>query len=515
MIQNLRKGKTKMRNLRFVILAIFLMITVAVAAGCSANKAVGGQPVKPTYPTTPSAEVLELISTGSYYDKYVGPETCMDCHEEKHAKWETSRHVKKAMEGPAVIGTKDNIWEWVPERWDEFDTYVILDQKDKNTLYVSTMKYDIKDVAYVVGQTRYQRYVVYYDGSPQEAYLAYTEDGGIKWKLDKSQTVQFEGNKERAGYNFLFLEIRGQEDIRGYGEFRSWQERCISCHTTGFNPDAWAEAKEEFINGEREDLKDIFVATVSISCESCHGPGLEHSTFPLRQETIINPAKLDKEDPTRKLVCEQCHTRTQKNLVYAGSHDNRGFKLGQTAYEEIMQYTRPAWGTGNRQVSIDGKGRRPHQQDMDIRLQDYINGGQTVHGQMACFDCHDSHNVGNNPDNLLTFGETPKSNCITCHGLNSEEKMKVLDGTQGWEKFGYDNWGNEGGRKGNLQHIFNLDEEGRSFGLTPDQYVWALKKDGNPNEKDGWEAIWPWEKDLYRDKGQRVVIGAEPWSQDN
>ncbi|MCT8137421.1 hypothetical protein H1D32_06480 [Anaerobacillus sp. CMMVII] len=483
-----------------LILAILIVAIATVVSGCTTKKTT----------TTPIAVAAEELS---YYDKFVGPEKCADCHDDHMENWETSWHTKKTIEGPA-LGGGDLIWDWVPAKWDQLDSYLILDQKDKDTLYVSTKKYALDEVAFSVGSVRKQRYLVYYDGSPMEAYLAYTENGGISFEVDKSQTVQFEGNKERAGYNFLFLELHNEDDIRGYGEFRSWQERCIGCHTTGFNPEAWNEAKEEFINGEREHLRDTFVTTVSISCESCHGPGKDHADFPLRKGNIINPAKLAMDDPTRKMVCEQCHTRTQTNILYGnGANDNRGFKLGEHVYTEIMQYTRPAWGTGNRQVSIDGKGRRDHQQDMDIRLQDHIKGGSTIHGQMACFDCHDSHSVGNNPDNPRTYGETPVSNCVTCHGLDAEENLKVLNGTLGWEKFGFGNWGNEGGRSGNKQHIFNFDDEGRTFGLTADQYVWALLKDGNPAEQEGWESIWPWEIELYEAQGQKIYIGEKPWEE--
>ncbi|OIJ18292.1 hypothetical protein BKP45_11965 [Anaerobacillus alkalidiazotrophicus] len=505
-----------MKNIRLLVLSIVLLILVVFAVGCQTNTSVGGQPVKPTFPTEPTAEVVDLITNGSYYDKFVGPERCMDCHEEKYEKWETSWHTAKTTEGPN-LGSYEYVWDWVFDQWEQMDSYLILDQKDSNTIYLSTKKYELSEVDYVVGSVRKQRYMVYYDGSPQEAYLATTEDGGISWNLDKSEKVQFEGNKERAGYNFLFLELTPKQEIKTYGTWRSWQEQCIACHTTGFDPDAWEEAKEEYINGEREDLRETFTVDTRVSCESCHGPGLEHVYYPLREGTIINPVTMDGDVDTRKLVCEQCHTRNQTNLMYGnGSNDFRGFQLGVhdfNDYLNIIQYTRPAWGEGNRQVSIDGKGRRDHQQDMDIRLQDHIKGGETIHGSMTCFDCHDAHNVGNNPDNLRTFGDTPIANCLTCHGLESEEMMKALDGRTGWDSYGFGNWKNEGGRVPNKQHIFNVDEEGRSFGLSPDQYIWALKVDGDASLKEDWLPIWPWEKDLYREKGQRVSVGAEPWNQ--
>ncbi|WNF36007.1 multiheme c-type cytochrome [Bacillaceae bacterium IKA-2] len=486
-----------MKKSRLLVYAVFFIAMAIIVSGCSSKDTAVPSPV--------------VAADLSYYDKFVGPDKCADCHDDHTEKWETSWHTKKTAKGPN-LGGGELVWDWVPEKWDEMDSYLILDQKDKDTIYLSTKKYELEEVDYTVGSIRKQRYMVYYDGSPQEAYLSTTENGGISWNIDKSTTVQFEGNLERAGYNFLYLELHAEDDIRTYGTWRSWQEQCIGCHTTGFNPDAWAEAKDEFINGEREDLRDTFITTVEISCESCHGPGKDHVEFPLREGNIINPVKLDMDDPTRKMVCEQCHTRAQTNLVYGnGANDNRGFMLGEHDYMDIMQYTRPAWGTGNRQVSIDGKGRRDHQQDMDMKLQDHIKGGETIHGQLACFDCHDSHNVGNNPDNPRTFGEVPVDNCRTCHGLESEERMEVLNGSLGWETFGYDNWDNEGGRNRTRQHVFNLDEEGRTFGLTPDQYIWAQKKDGNAAEEDGWESIWPWEQEHYEENGQKIYIGATPW----
>ncbi len=498
-----------------------MFVIAIIAAGCSSEDTADQTPDVDTEDQTPDTTTDDSstdvpVENLSYYDNFVGPNACAGCHSGQMGKWETSWHTQKTAEGPA-LGGGDLVWDWVPSKWDELDSYLVLDRKDSNTIYVGTKKYELDEVDYSVGSIRKQRYMIYYDGSPQEAWLATTEDGGISWNLDKSETVQFEGNKERAGYNFLFIELRGEDDIRTYGTWRTWQEQCISCHTTGFNPNAWDEAKEQFINGEREDLKDTFIADLRISCESCHGPGKDHVSGP-SSENIINPAKLSKDDPTRQLVCTQCHTRNQTNLVHGnGSNDYRGFKIGtDTNILEFISYTRPAWGTGNRQVSIDGKGRRDHQQDMDILLTDYIRGGSSVHGAMACFDCHDSHNVGNNANNPRTFGEAPIDNCITCHANNAEEMMQVLNGSTGWDKFGHGNYDNEGGRSGNKQHIFNFDEEGRSFGLSPDQYIWALKKDGNASEVDGWESIWPWEIDHYENElGQRTYIGAEPWNDAN
>lgn len=457
----------------------------------------------------PSAKQAEIAKTGAY----VGGEKCKSCHSAIHSGWASSRHTLKATKGPAQGKEfSKNIYAWVQRDWDKLETHMLLDQKDKTTNYVTVKKFKPEDVGYVIGQVRKQRYMVYYDGSPMEAYLQTTKDGGISWTIDKSQTVQFPGNKERAGWKFLTIEMKpkdGEFNKNNYGEFYSWQERCIGCHTTGFDPKAWNAAKEEFKAGKRADLKDIFVADLRISCESCHGPGAVHAKS-MSKDAIINPAKITNVE-TRRMICEQCHTRTTKNKNHKGANDLRGIRIGDQ-YTDHADWVRPNWGKGNRATSIDGKGRRDHQMSMDMRLSETIKGSHSVHAAMACFDCHDSHKIGNaGAGKSKTLKKAAVETCAACHKGQAEKVLQVLDGTKGWPKYGYGNWNNEGGRGTPRQHIFNFDEQGRSYGLKPAQYHWALKKDGDAKKDSDWEAIWPWEKAAYEKKGLKVVIGAKPW----
>ena len=455
----------------------------------------------------PSASQAENAKKG----KYVGADTCKTCHGETHADWEKTRHTMKARKGPAMgkefLG---NIYAWVQRDWDKMDTHMVLDTKEKGINYVTTKKFMVEDVGIVVGQVRKQRYAVYYDGSPVEAYLQTTQDGGISWTIDKSQTVQYSGNKERAGWKFLTMVMKpkdGEYYKEGYGEFYSWQERCIGCHTTGFDPSAWNAAKADFKEGKRKDLKDIFVSDIAISCEACHGPGTAHAAAP-STENIINPVKITSVE-TRKMVCNQCHTRTAKNINHKGANDLRGYRLGDQ-YMDHAEYVRPAWGKGSRNVSVDGKGRRDHQMDMDMRLSATIKGKHSVHADMACFDCHDSHKVGIGAGTSKTLKKSAEETCGACHQGKAEAVLKVMNASDGWPKYKYGEWGGEGGRKSRT-HVFNLDDQGRSYGLSPDKYHWALKKDGDAAKEADWMAIWPWEKASYEMKGLKVMVGATPW----
>ncbi len=457
-----------------------------IAAGLGAVLAWSGLATAQT--AYPSAEQLKIAKTG----KYVGSDACSGCHADDHKTWVTSRHTIKATQGPAFgKDFEKNIYAWVRRDWDKLDTYMIVDTKDAKTNFLAARKVPMNEVTYVMGQTYKQRYMAYYDGGPLEVYEATTADGGISWKIDKSKTTQFKGNKERAG------------------EWRSWQDRCIGCHVTGFDHKAWDAAKADFVAGKRQDLKDIFVADLRVGCESCHGPGEAHVKAPSKAN-VIHPAKIT-DIEMRKMVCEQCHTRTQASTHSSLAQDLRGYRIGD-AYMDFATYTRPAWGKGNRQASIDGKGRRDHQQDMDMRLSTVIKGEHSAHAAMACFDCHDAHGVGNkNKKNPTLKKDSAVASCASCHGVMAEKVVKVMDGRQGWKRAGFPDWGTEWGRQANKQHVFNIEFYGRSYGLHPTQYHWALKKGGDAKKDADWDAIWPWERARMEKQGRTVAVGAEPW----
>lgn len=498
---------------KLLVLVALIMVATFVFVGCEEIPALDQKPTAPT----PQPVKYDPLKPMTGLSDYAGTDSCVMCHADAMKDWEGTWHTMKAM--PGFTYGKEymvNYLPWVFAKWDSLDTHMILDRKDASTIYVTAGEYDWKEVDWIIGSTRKQRYAVYYDGGPRKAYLSTTKDGGISWTIDKTQVVDFPGNPDRAGYKFLTLENRPNGNTVTYGEFWSWQERCIACHTTGFDAAAWDQAKEDFKAGKREDLREIFVADSRVACEACHGAGKEHVKNPMAPGKIINPAKLDKNDPTRKMVCEQCHTRTAaRNTLFPGKdnapNDFRGFVLGQHDYMDVQTYQRPAWGKGSRAVSIDGKGRRDHQQDMDIRLQDHIYGRTTVHGSMACFDCHAAHTVGKNPSNKSIKGTKKEDSCITCHGDKTADYLKVLNGRTGWPSYKFGEWGGEGGRAGASSHVFNMDDQGRSYAVSPDKYVWALKKDADPKVAASWDPIWPWEQDFFKGQGRTVKIAEKPW----
>ncbi len=485
------------KKIVFIASALFLVLVLAVGCG---KKEPATPPAPPVDP--PPVDMIAVA-------EYAGSDSCKTCHSKQYDSWKSSWHTVKATEGPSFGAEYEkNIYEWARNDWDDLLTYMIVDRDDSNTILVAADKVAWQDVDYVVGQVHKQRYAVYYDGGPLEVFRARTENGGISWTLDMDEKFEFAGNKERAGYKFLFIELNpqdGKQNASYYGEWRSWQERCIACHTTGFDYQEWDDARADFVAGQREDLRDIFVADLRVGCESCHGPGSIHNKS-MKKEDIIHPAKFENYDD-RMNTCAQCHTRTAGSVLGSTANDLRGFVPGEN-YEDYAKWLGVKWGEGTREVSIDGKGRRGHQQDMDMRLSRFIN-PDSYHAEETCFDCHNPHAIGVDPTNTQAIRDDIPS-CTDCHDFDAKA---AFDGTRGWERPSFPNWATEAGRGANKQHLFNFNGDGLVYGLSPDQYHWVLKDGGDAKNKADWTGIWPWQKDGLDAASKKTFVGAEPWKQ--
>jgi predicted CXXCH cytochrome family protein len=454
------------------------------------------------------------------YGNYAGSETCKACHGVVYEKWEDTDHTKKATRGPAQNGGQqeeiyDYIWNaWhnavdgsAAGQWPAQVTMHMIVQRVGNDLYMLKEKTPLPEIDYVVGFRVKQRYAKFWDGTldaATELLVANTTDNGISWSLTGVETTAGDANltdvKSRAGYKFHFIEVKPtadgtfSENSAKYGEQRSWQQRCIACHTTGFDAVAWDEALAGYVagTGSVDDVKEIYVTDLRVGCEACHGPAANHVALP-GKKNITNPARLSGAD--RLNACAQCHTRTEVNIAHAGNQANdlRGYKVGHDMnYYTFATRTRPTWGAQTRRVSADGKGRSGHQQDMDLLMTKAL--GNTTMGNMSCFTCHDAHSIngqfvatGQGRDRLKT---TEAQTCGACHSsMNLNVAMNGRTGTT----YGS---GIYTGRVYAQQHLFNLNPtKDGPVGFLPtnsDQYTWGQL------HNDTWVGIWPWEHELFQ-----------------
>jgi hypothetical protein len=185
-----------------------------------------------------------------------------------------------------------------------------------------------------------------------------------------------------------------------------WNDHCIKCHSTGWNPN---------VSGPKSF--DTEVGELGISCEACHGPAKEHierHRNPLmryrhrlglseQDETITHPAKLDHVRSSQ--VCGQCHgvhiwrddeygnRYMFEGVCYAPGEDLESFReciefpdeeatpSERAAFERNRQFFRERWWDDG---TILAGGR------------EYAAMKRTAcftRGEMSCLSCHSMHNA--------------------------------------------------------------------------------------------------------------------------
>ena len=181
-----------------------------------------------------------------------------------------------------------------------------------------------------------------------------------------------------------------------------WNKTCYSCHVS--------QAKKNF------DLENLRYRTTwqnfGINCESCHGPGSEHTaraaaakvidadTRARLREAIVNPARLPASRSA--MICAQCHSFRD---IYA---DN--FKPGANYYDfftPVMEYRLPA--SENPAYWPDSRPRQLSNEAFGLwQSQCFLKGGAT------CVTCH-SHPHTPDVDRNPQLRQNNNALCTGCH----------------------------------------------------------------------------------------------------
>lgn len=271
--------------------------------------------------------------------QYVGSTSCQPCHTEQYQGWSETLHrlmVQDARQPNVIIGNfqaTGNPFELAQDVTPD-------------------------DIVYTLGSKWKQRYAI----KRGEDYFFLP----AQWNMATEEWKPY------------FAENWDQEE-------RAWRNRCIGCHTTGYNPET-----NQFTE-------------VGIGCEGCHGPGEPHVTSRARED-IVNPARLDAKLSTG--VCASCHFRgkdAQGETDYA-----KGFTPGEPV-EDYIKPKVPTPGEETEDFFADGASKKHHQQ-----FQDYI---QSAHyaADVTCADCHQSHRAANETGELPLKEGSLDDLCISCH----------------------------------------------------------------------------------------------------
>ncbi len=328
--------------------------------------------------------------------RFVGDRTCQSCHEKQWEDWKGSHH-DYAMAAPT------------PE----------------------TVRGDFSDVRFTDGEDRYrffredEDYLVEAPG-PEGEQQTYKVEYTFGWEplqqylvdigSGKLQALHAAWNTEKGEWFSLYPdETFATEDwLHWTGGAMNWNTMCADCHSTNVSLNYMAEA----------DSFHTTYSGITVGCESCHGPGLEHAELMDSEEGQRAPSERIREDlafagnPSQAIeisTCAPCHSLRQKltnNFPHTGDYLNH--------YDPSLPHPQNYFADGQ------------------IKEEVYVYGSflqSRMHAEgVQCSDCHDPHSLQlkaniddnslcmqchepryNSPEHHFHEPNTESSQCINCH----------------------------------------------------------------------------------------------------
>ncbi len=313
---------------------------------------------------------------------YVGADTCKRCHADYHQGWAATVHgdmiqdPKVAMKPEAKAMLEyalKNPTEKIPagkytSGWKETPTYgdLLKYGPHRDSSREGSIS-SLDEIVYTVGGKWKQRYVVQ------------TDDGHVflNWQYYWT-TEDGKDNNPRA---------------HTYNENRSYEDRCLACHSTGYDYDLSNSIDRSVASGYQ--MTDV-VANLGVSCEACHGPGSAHISNIRDKSLIINPSEFSNQQQLD--TCGACHARNNKWHENTYRNDTPKFLIGDNL-DELVEIARMEHTPNRFYEDGAGKSHRMEYNDME----------QGPKAGMTCTSCHNLHK-----ENTLKMEFSAL--CASCHG---------------------------------------------------------------------------------------------------
>ncbi|MBK7974670.1 MAG: hypothetical protein IPK07_15800 [Deltaproteobacteria bacterium] len=345
--------------------------------------------------------------------------TCESCHPDHFASWHRTFHrtmtqeatpssVQGAFDGQVVryFGISARPYQ---KDGQFFIDYLTTEGGVSKTLHVTR----------TVGSHRYQQYLADNPGDGCDNYYRIP----LVWHIGEKRWIHLNG---------AFL----SDDSKNYNAYLAlWNQNCIFCHNTSPRPGSlnYDELQARARRGERVSWEfdgkyESKVAELGISCESCHGPGGEHTARnrnPLRRyllhvtgradPTIVNPDRLDKERSVD--VCGQCHGQRLANppgsirdWMHTGPVYRAGEKLTDSVTPMHAETPGPPWNPGlvKKRFWGDGTPRLSAYEYQGIRMSACYE-----KGALTCTSCHTMH--GGDVAGQIEPAMRTNEACRSCH----------------------------------------------------------------------------------------------------
>jgi predicted CXXCH cytochrome family protein len=379
--------------------------------------------------SSPAIVKPEPASSEANY-RYVGADTCIECHPDESEAWSGSHHAlaMQVANSRTVLGDFDNA------KFSHFDVESTFFRRDGKYM-ARTDGPDGKladfEIKYTFGVTPLQQYLIEFPGGRYQAL-------GIAW----DSRSRSEGG-QRWFHLYPGEKIAHNDPLHWTGRYQNWNMQCAECHST---------ALKKGYDAAADTYKTTFSA-LNVACEACHGPASEHIEWAKRTQAVAVPngdkgfalrlqsrwreawkfkasdakfAQRDRPaDDSLMNTCWACHAR--RTTVAEGGLP--GLPLEETHLPALL--TQPAY-------YADGQ-----QRDEDYTWGSFRQSKMYQKG-VTCLDCHEPHALklraeGNalcarchNPTVFDTVkhhfhkADSKGAQCIGCHA--PERNYMVIDG---------------------------------------------------------------------------------------
>jgi DmsE family decaheme c-type cytochrome len=210
------------------------------------------------------------------------------------------------------------------------------------------------------------------------------------------------------------------DEANGY----AGDERCMDCHSdkavagphakTSSRDTALALYSDRTLTGPHGAVTNPKAPAAKDSCETCHGPALQHAKFQEDNDdkNAVDPTlevlriglKSSSSSDERNGVCLQCHTGGNQALWDGSIHEQRGVSCTDchSPHSKNQKYLKG--GTQAESCATCHK---------DIKAELQRNSHHPIReGKMDCSDCHNVH--GTIADKLIS-ANTVNEKCYECH----------------------------------------------------------------------------------------------------
>lgn len=301
--------------------------------------------------------------------KYLGPESCRECHKERTESFVHTDHFKTSalptpetlmgdhLKGRNVLRTRNPALQFeIEQRGDKFYFSAVgVDPKTKEP------KRRIEEIAYVVGS-----------GKISNAYLYWRGDGLFQLPAGHLQAVKGLAN------------CPGYRDGQAYFD-RAVIGRCLDCHAT------YVRHQPGTLNTYSGEG-----AILGVTCERCHGPASEHAAY---------HRAFPGEEKGKHIVSPESLTRTQRldqcAVCHGNAEDLAAEPFTYMPGDPVEAYVKTAPGSAKKAATFVHTAN----QIQRLRQSKCFQGSE----RLECITCHDPH-VASKAQKVPAGGQ-----CVSCH----------------------------------------------------------------------------------------------------